>query len=342
MRSCAFLFAMSILSVPCLAQTTFFLSPGPSIQGSTPWANAVGSIYSVFDFESLQNGALVDDLQAGSIRVDVGLGGLNGTAPTAEIFYSSLFPQYGGAQGTVFSNSLLNRDSSSLEHSRIVFEFSVPVHGVGLWVFDDLSTRINNGFVLHAVDATNTVTVSPVLDSGNGTTWAVDGFLGVVSPAGITRIEIEQLDLATGLPSIDDYFEIDTLQIGTAIPSVRSYGAGWPGTLGAPSLSALQGPVLGGSTLVSIGNSSGTTTQGLLLAGFAAAAVPTALGGTVLVNGATFGTYSIPAVGLPVNLAVPDNPALMGLRVFMQALELDSGASQGVAFSQGLELTIGQ
>ncbi|MEW6744266.1 MAG: hypothetical protein AB1486_16050 [Planctomycetota bacterium] len=125
-------------------------------------------------------------------------------------------------------------------------------------------------------------------------------------------------------------------------PSWINYGVGHPGTLGIPSLTLDTDPVLGSLRTLLVGNSLGANTTGFLLLGFAPAAIPTVLDGTInLIVARTF-MLAIPAAGLGLPMAIPDDPYLCGVSLYLQTLQRDSGASKGVAFSQGLQLIFGR
>ena len=50
---------------------------------------------------------------------------------------------------------------------------------------------------------------------------------------------------------------------------------------------------------------------------------------------------SLPAGGLTLSGTVPNDPALYGFHLYLQALELDAGASKGFSFTPGLDLLLG-
>ncbi|MSR46660.1 MAG: hypothetical protein EXS13_06300 [Planctomycetes bacterium] len=121
----------------------------------------------------------------------------------------------------------------------------------------------------------------------------------------------------------------------------ESYGAGWPGTNGIPSLDAVNDPGFGQTLDVAIGNSAGVTTLALLLVGTAPAAIPVK-DGTLLVVADFFSTYLLlPAGGTTLSEDIPDDPALAFVDLYMQVLEADFGASRRVAFTPGLRLRFG-
>jgi hypothetical protein len=119
------------------------------------------------------------------------------------------------------------------------------------------------------------------------------------------------------------------------------YGAGWPGTHGVPSFTASADPVLCSNIQLDLENSRGSTTPGVLMIGLAAASVPTALGGTLLVVPHTILPITIPGAGLSIPLSVECDSAFAGFAVYMQVLEFDPGASQDASFTAGLQLILG-
>jgi choice-of-anchor B domain-containing protein len=153
-------------------------------------------------------------------------------------------------------------------------------------------------------------------------------------PSGVVYVN----DTATGLYIV----EIDCLP-------AAFYGSGLAGTGGyTPSIDETGG-------LANAGNGGyGIVAEGLLggapgafFVGTASGSVP-AFGGTILVDlfqpilvlpfvaggaGAGAGTASTP-------FPLPNNPALVGLKLFGQALALDAGAPSGVSMTGGLEITI--
>lgn len=120
-----------------------------------------------------------------------------------------------------------------------------------------------------------------------------------------------------------------------------NYGAGHPGTGGVPSLGALAAPRLGTTIEVLVGNSTAGTIPALLMIGTARASVPTPFGGTLLVQLAAQLPLTLTAAGARVPLLIPDLPSLCGATFTLQAVMADPGASQGIAFTPGLELGLG-
>lgn len=122
----------------------------------------------------------------------------------------------------------------------------------------------------------------------------------------------------------------------------QNYGAGWPGTQGVPSFTALSNPVLGTTIEAYVGNSVGFYTVGFLYLGLQAISVPTRLGGTQLVDPLSTIVFLVEPFGTTLDGDLPLDDALVGTSFFAQVLELDNGASKGVSFTAGLELLLGQ
>lgn len=119
------------------------------------------------------------------------------------------------------------------------------------------------------------------------------------------------------------------------------YGIGYPGGLGVPDLRAGAMPRLGSTVPITVENSSGMNTLGLLLVGASSDLLPTAAGGTLLVSPQEVRAVSIPASGLTLSAPIPSDAALCGSAVFLQFLESDPAASHGISFSRGLRLNLG-
>jgi len=134
----------------------------------------------------------------------------------------------------------------------------------------------------------------------------------------------------------DDVFVRDQL-----VARWSNYGAGLAGTHGVPALTSSGNPVLGATITVSVDNSRGTSTTGLLFLGFQRAQIPTHFGGDLLV---------VPALILPITFSygadsftgtLPSDPTLAGFAIDLQVVEADPGALKGVSFTAGLELVLG-
>jgi hypothetical protein len=130
-------------------------------------------------------------------------------------------------------------------------------------------------------------------------------------------------------------------KVDTCVAFSQNYGTGWPGTLGVPTLTASGPPVLCTSITISVGNSRGATTPAAFLVGFSPAAIPTAFGGTLLVLSSAVVLFTLPGAGANIPYSVFCGDQYCGLGIYLQVLEGDPGASQGVSFTQGLELIHG-
>jgi Tol biopolymer transport system component len=120
-----------------------------------------------------------------------------------------------------------------------------------------------------------------------------------------------------------------------------NYGAGHPGTSGVPGLTASADPVLGASIAIDVENSAGIDACGLLLVGLDDASLPTSAGGTILVDWRVAAPVLVPAAGASFPGDVPGDLDLCGLSIYLQALELDFGASHRISFTPGLQLVLG-
>ncbi|MFO0980822.1 MAG: hypothetical protein U1E76_03570 [Planctomycetota bacterium] len=101
-------------------------------------------------------------------------------------------------------------------------------------------------------------------------------------------------------------------------------------------------PAIRSDVSLRIGNSFGYFTQGILFVGWTPASLPTAWDGTLLVLPAfTFPVVSIPAPRADIAVIMPCGPSLIGLGIYLQAIEVDPGASRGVSFTPGLLQLVG-
>lgn len=121
----------------------------------------------------------------------------------------------------------------------------------------------------------------------------------------------------------------------------QSYGSGWPGTIGIPTLTLSDDPALGATISIDLGNSLGTTTPGLLVVGIASASIPLTSGATLLVDPLLFVPLTIPPGGASLTGSIPVDPTLCFTRLFVQGVEFDPGAAGLLSFTSGLELSIG-
>ena len=136
----------------------------------------------------------------------------------------------------------------------------------------------------------------------------------------------------------NDVFVRDRCPSATA----QLYGSGFPGTAGqVPAFGLLGLPAIGSTPALAFGNTAGVSTVALVVLGGQALALPTPVLGTLLVQPDVVQALLLPPTGLVLPIGVPDVVDLCGVQLFVQALQLDAGAAAGVAFSRGLQLTIG-
>jgi len=204
----------AFVALPAAADPTFYVAPNAYSSSSStsdvPWQNAVGS-FTELDLDNFANTTAIDTLTFGSIVANVGLGGLNGTASTAEIFAGSWGGDSNGSvYGTVYGMGLLNRDAAGKIHGEIAFEFSEPVKGFGAWVYDNSSGSAES-FRMIVTEVSGSTFTSQPLESGNGIVHFVEGWLGATSATGITAVSYQVIE--TDGDPILRAFEMDHLQL---------------------------------------------------------------------------------------------------------------------------------
>jgi hypothetical protein len=110
--------------------------------------------------------------------------------------------------------------------------------------------------------------------------------------------------------------------------------------MGIPNLTCGD-PVLCSTVMLDLSNSRGAGTTAGLLLGLAATDQPTSYDGHLLVVPTKVLVIPVPPGGLTLPAPVPCDSLFCGLAVSLQALEVDSGASQGISFTPGLQLVLG-
>lgn len=172
----------------------------------------------------------------------------------------------------------------------------------------------------------------------NGTSWGYglsDDHLQVCFASQAT-------DLVANDTNTDTDLFVRDRTITYPYASSSSYGDGWPGTFGVPSLAAVAPPVFGATTSIDVGNSLNYWTVGFVLAGYTRESLDSGKGGTLLVQPLVLQPFVVPTEGASLAFAVPFDASLYGMHADLQVLELDPGASHGISFSDGLELVLGQ
>jgi hypothetical protein len=183
-----------------------------------------------------------------------------------------------------------------------------------------------------------------VLSGADGTPLfqqSVSSLFQVIRPAGdVNQDGVPDFLVGPGLTS--DFSGAALLYSGRSYPaSVTTYGTGWPGTLGVPSINASTVPVLCNPLTLIVVNSLGAPTTGILIVGLARASIPTAFDGVLLVLPSWIFTIPLPSSFASFSVTVPCDTLLAGITIDLQALEVDPGASRGVSFTPGLEMVLG-
>lgn len=209
--------------------------------------------------------------------------------------------------------------------------------------------------------------------TGNGGGWGTNSFVDLTSPIATGRVfmyfsnagDTLHVDIDTNFDGTVDQsysntgalavtvagtgFGIGTWAMGAydnwrvcdCTPAgVRTYGTGFPGTNGVPSIAG-SNPVLGTTANINIGNSANATTGGAVVIGAATASIPVFWGGIVLATPDLVLATTVPAGGLTLQLQIPAGSYLCGVSIFFQGVIVDPGAARGIANTQGLELAIG-
>jgi hypothetical protein len=151
----------------------------------------------------------------------------------------------------------------------------------------------------------------------------------------VTRVELIAISDANGIGWDDFRFCL------ASSASWTNYGNGFPGTLGIPSFTMEQDPVLGTTVTADLGNSAGIDTRALIFVGSQQTSVPTSKGGDLLVIPLFYVLVPLPIAGAALDADIPNDPTLCGADVFAQAIEEDAGAAKGTSFTAGLKLHLG-
>lgn len=123
----------------------------------------------------------------------------------------------------------------------------------------------------------------------------------------------------------------------------QTYGAGFPGKgYKIPNYTVSGAPALGTQINLLLDNTPGVDTAALLMFGEERGSFVTPFGGHILTLPLTSLPAFVPVAGMVVPIPIANDPALLGLQIHSQALELDSQARFQVAFSAGLTLTLGR
>ena len=123
--------------------------------------------------------------------------------------------------------------------------------------------------------------------------------------------------------------------------SWNNYGTGWAGGSGVPSITLSGNPILGGSVSMTVQNSSGAASTGLLLFGAQSAMTPTPVGGTLLLTPTSIVDVAVPVAGLTLPFTLSASPLFCGISIYVQSVQIDPAASLGVSFTPGLQMVLG-
>jgi hypothetical protein len=99
--------------------------------------------------------------------------------------------------------------------------------------------------------------------------------------------------------------------------------------------------VLCSTITLNLGNSRGANTIAAVFLGLAQIDQPTNYDGHILVSPRSILLLALPSAGLPLSGGLPCDESFCGVSIYLQALEVDAGASQGISFTRGLRLILG-
>jgi Tol biopolymer transport system component len=186
---------------------------------------------------------------------------------------------------------------------------------------------------------TTLVTINRALDPGNN---ASDDTPSLCDDGSVVAFASLASNLVIGDTNRSDDVFADDLTVPPLIASWNNYGAGYPGTLGVPTLTSSADPVFGTSISIDASNSSGIWSEGVVVLGLSSSSIPTSAGGELLVDPFLYLLLPLLPGGGSIDAIVPRDMELCGLSVYMQVLELDAGAAHGISFTPGLQLAFGQ
>ncbi len=163
----------------------------------------------------------------------------------------------------------------------------------------------------------------------------------VPSPVGLA------IDPISGDLMIGQFNGTCTVVAGFAAPCSRgaswsNYGQGWPGTLGTPTLTSSDDPVLGSTIELQLGSSFPSTTVALLMLGMQKDSEVTSADGTLHVVPLSTSLLPLETTGMTLPITLPTESWFCDVPLHGQLLVVDPGASRGFAFSEGLSLLFGE
>ncbi len=193
-------------------------------------------------------------------------------------------------------------------------------------------------------------TVSVLLNQGDGTfathvQYGVGRYLSSVTSTDLDRDGDADLAVANSYGPGSGSSPTVSVLLNTCScsgdASWANYGSGWPGTLGIPTFTAASDPELCSTLTLNLDNSLGANTTTALLIGLAQTDQPTIYDGHLLVAPTIVLLLPLPGGGLALTGTLPCDPILCGVSLYLQALEVDAGASKGLSFTPGLQLVLG-
>jgi Tol biopolymer transport system component len=194
-------------------------------------------------------------------------------------------------------------------------------------------------------DITQRISVGTLDEQGSDESRPSAGFANSISSnGGVIAFQSVATEFA---PDEYDLWDVDYPDIFVRARSLAAatavhYDSGFPGRNGVIPTVTPAAPPWRRSTLdLEIENSSGLYTVGFVFLGLSRASVSTRLGGTLVVDPLLVLPIAINKYGEHLTGAVPWNWWADGLVIDLQVLELDPYAAEGVSFTDGLELTLG-
>ncbi|MBL8839928.1 MAG: hypothetical protein JNL90_00180 [Planctomycetes bacterium] len=142
----------------------------------------------------------------------------------------------------------------------------------------------------------------------------------------------------------DDRNGVDDIVVHERAPSAAtrsSYGAGFPGWQGIPTVALADDPVIGRPIDLVVSNSAGSWTLGFVLIGGAPLDLPAGWGGSLLVDPVALLPIPLPPTGYTLAEEVPYDAEFWDVVLYLQVIELDPGAFEGLSSTAGLEIRFG-
>jgi Tol biopolymer transport system component len=245
-----------------------------------------------------------------TIRVSVDSNGIEANDTSADIFPAVISRD---GRYVVFESGATNFDPLDLNERADVFRH-------------DLVTGV-----------TELISQTCACNPGNKGSFApsVNGDGSVIAFHGVSENFVT--DDANG---VDDVFLYD-FNVPPEAAFWQNYGAGFPGTLGVPTLTMSAPPVIGSVVSLDVSNSLGAPTTGIMLFGFAAVDFPTRAGGHILADPLLILPGPLDAAGASYHDEIPRDDRACGLSIFVQVLEIDPGAAHNISFTPGIEIHFG-